>query len=264
MTIFVTTSVYALAKRLGLEQADREFAKQVENPTGTSLGVARVIARLRKLDDLGLRVDLGVGTAAKMRSRMADYAWKSGADVWCSIDDDVDATQETLEHALAVVRATRGVVTVPYLLRRPSGEEVASCDLVEPVLVRVVAGVHVARSNVGGFGLVFVHRAALELVRRDGGAPMFTDIDDDNSTRPALFAELVGRGGRWYGEDWSFFLRCPRQVQIDALLDGVTNHDGRVMPCGELLNLPRPMYEGETTGVDDDANQTGPVGDAGA
>ena len=244
--IFVTTSVYALAKRVGLEAADREFAKQVENPGGTSLGCARVIARLRKLDDLGLRVDLGVGTAAKMRSRMADYAWRSGAEVWLSIDDDVDATKETLEHALAVVRHTRGVVTVPYLLRRPSGDEVASCDLVEPVLVRVVAGAHVARSQVGGFGLVLTHREALERVRRDGGAPTFTDLDDDGSSRPALFAELVGKGGRWYGEDWSFFLRLAGAgVQVDALLDGVTNHDGRVMPLGALLDLPRPMFDAE-------------------
>ena len=242
MTIFVTTSVYALAKRLGLEAADREFSKQVQNPTGTSIAAARVIARLRLLDDLGLRVDLGVGTAAKMRSRMADYAWKSGADVWCAIDDDVDATQPTLENALRVVRQTRGIVTVPYLLRRPSGEEIASCDLAEPPLVRVVAGVHVARSQVGGFGLVFVHRDALELVRRDGGAPLFTDLDDDGSSRPALFAELVV-GDRWIGEDWSFFARVPRAVQVDALLDGVTNHDGRVMPLDALLTLPRPRWE---------------------
>lgn len=245
MTIFVTTSVYALAKRVGLEAADREFAQQVQNPSGTSLGCARVIARLRRLDDLGLRVDLGVGTAAKMRSRMADHAWKSGAEVWCSIDDDIDATADTLEAALRVVKQTRGVVTVPYLLRRPNGEEVASCDLADPLLVRVIAGAHVARSNVGGFGLVFVHREALELVRRDGGAPIFTDLDDGGEARPALFAELVGAGGRWYGEDWSFFLRCPRQVQIDALLEGITNHDGRVMPCGELVNLPRPTFEPE-------------------
>lgn len=245
MTIFVTTSVYALAKRVGLEAADREFAKQVQNPTGSSLGCARVIARLRHFDELGLRVDLGVGTAAKMRSRMADYAWKSGAEVWCAIDDDIDATSDTLAAALRAVRETRGVVTVPYLLRRPDGDVVASCDLVEPPLVRVVAGVHVARSNVGGFGLVFVHRDALELVRRDGGAPMFTDLDDDGSSRPALFAELVSKGGRWYGEDWSFFLRCPRQVQIDALLEGHTNHDGRGFPCEQLLNVPRPMFERE-------------------
>ena len=246
--IFVTTSVYALAKRLGLEAADREFSRQVQNPTGSSLGCARVIERLRKLDDLGLRVDLGVGTAAKMRSRMADYAWKSGADVWCSIDDDIDATVETLGNAMDVVRHTHGVVTVPYLLRRPGGDEVASCDLVEPVLVRVVAGgVHVARSQVGGMGLVFTHREALERVRRDGGAPTFVDLDDEGSpSRPALFAELVGKGGRWYGEDWSFFLRLAAAgVQIDALLDGVTNHDGRVMPLGALLDLPRPMFDAE-------------------
>lgn len=249
--IFVTTSVYALAKSLGLEAADREFSRQVENPTGTSLGCARVIARLRKLDDLGLRVDLGVGTAAKMRSRMADYAWKSGADVWCSIDDDIDATAETLAAAVDVVRHTRGVVTVPYLLRRVSGDEVASCDLVEPVLVRVVAGgVHVARSRVGGMGLVFTHREALERVRRDGGAETFVDLDDAGGgaapSRPALFAELVGKGGRWYGEDWSYFLRLAAAgVQIDALLDGVTNHDGRVMPAGALLDLPRPAFDAE-------------------
>lgn len=245
MAIFITTSVYALAKQHGFKEADRLFGLMVQHPDGSSLACARAIARLRHLDEVGIRVDMGVGTAAKMRSRMADYAYehRDRCDVWCALDDDCEATLETFRDALKVVRATRGIVTIPYLLRRPEDQsECLSCSLVEPPLVRVVEGVHVTRSKVGGFGLVLVHRDALELVRRDGGADWFTDLDDGGKRRPALFAELQAHD-RWYGEDWSFFLRVPRVVQVDALLEGISHHEGRVLPLHRALELPRPKFE---------------------
>jgi hypothetical protein len=245
MGIFVTTSVYALAKQHGFEEADRLFSKQVENPDGSSLAAARSIARLRHLDDVGIRVDMGVGTAAKMRSRMADYAWQSRerCDVWAALDDDCEATLETFRLGLKLVRATKGIVTIPYMLRRADDQsECLSCTMIEPALVTVVAGVHCARTKVGGFGLVLTHRDALEAVRRDGGAAWFTDLDDGGKSRPALFAELQAND-RWYGEDWSFFLRVPRSVQVLALLEGVSHHEGRVLPLHRALELPRPKFE---------------------
>jgi hypothetical protein len=245
MGIFVTTSVYALAKQMGFAAADHEFKKQVDNPNGASLACARAIRRLRELDELGLRVDMGVGTAAKMRSRMADYAWdaRERCDVWCALDDDCEATLDTFQMALKVVRHTKGIVTIPYMLRRAEDQsECLSCALVEPPLVRVVAGVHVTRSKVGGFGLVLTHRDALERIRKDGGAPWFSDLDDGGRSRPALFAELQAND-RWYGEDWSFFLRVPAGVEVDALLEGVSHHEGRVLPLHRALELPRPTFE---------------------
>ena len=245
MGIYVTTSVYALAKQHGFSEADKRFSQMVAEPNGSSLACARAIARLRHLDELGLRVDMGVGTAAKMRSRMADYAWQNRerCDVWAALDDDCEATLETFQKGLTLVRATKGIVTIPYMLRRAEDQsDCLSCSLVEPPLVTVVAGVHCARSKVGGMGLVLTHRDALELIRRDGGAPWFHDLDDGGAKRPALFAELQSND-RWYGEDWSFFLRVPPAVQVLALLEGVSQHEGRVLPLHRALELPRPTFE---------------------
>jgi hypothetical protein len=231
--VCVTVSAYALGKRLGLERAMRELERQIQAPDKESLPAARCIARLRRFADLVVRADTGGTLLGQVRSRHAHEAWRVGADVWISIDDDVEATTPTLRDMLeAVSSALPRIVVAPCVLRA-DGRSVVNIDIPRIVTTErfLSSGAKLRPIRAAGFALVAMNRAALEAVREACEHLRFQDADGEQ--RIALFHdELVG--GEWLSEDLAFFRRVPKHVTVEALLTGYTSHAGQPLSLEEV------------------------------
>jgi hypothetical protein len=231
-TVFVTMSAYALGRKLGLEGAMAELNRQIDEPSDRCLPGIRTIARLRTLCDVALRLDTGGSVLGKVRSRHFCAALESGADLWISVDDDVEATIGTLANMLqAVWGLVPRIVIAPCIIR---GVESGPVQHVNVDLPRIVTtertmpgGARLRPCKGGGFGLVALNRFALiEIAQRH---PELEYRDDDGAQRLGVFHdELVN--GQWFNEDLSFFRRVPETVFVEALLTGVTSHDGEALP----------------------------------
>lgn len=249
--IFVSLSVYSLAKELGPDNAvaevHRQLAAAATDQVEDYLPAVKVIARLRLLDSVALRIDAGATVIAKARSRAFHSALFENveADVWISVDDDVDATKQTLEWLVEAVRERQTgaelervpgprICLAPYLLRNSKTQvETLSVDLPQVFMHRHLSGGgRVRTATSGGFGLVALNRAAIEAIARHWGnaAPLESLHwrDDDGKNKLAIFREELS-DGRWYGEDLSFFRRVPRGVDVEALCTGITSHAGEVL-----------------------------------
>ena len=106
-------------------EAAAEFLRQAtrsEIDTATDandLPAARCVRRLRRLADVALLHDAGGTSIGIARSRQFTMALETGADVWLSIDDDLDASSETLTHLLGALDPEQAqIVIVPYWLRQ--------------------------------------------------------------------------------------------------------------------------------------------------
>ena len=239
MKVHVTTSSYMLGKLLGIERAMAELQHQLEDTTSESLPSIRTIARLRELTPLELRMDTGGTVIAKVRSRHFHSAFESGADAWVSVDDDVEATLETLDHLLGAVATLRPVIcTAPVIKRGIASRKEIDVTGAGQIASEVVSfsgrygNGAVVRIADGGFGLIAINRAAMnEIVKyfdahvdyHNQDFKLFRD--DDDVAKRAVFREII-REGKWYGEDLSFFRRVPEHVDIVALIKGHTAHDG--------------------------------------
>lgn len=236
--ICASVAFYALAKQHGAEQAKALVRAQLTNTDDTSLPSIRTIARLRELDDVQLWTDFGGSATGKMRSRAAHAAWKSGASVWVSCDDDVEAPGETLRDLLAAVEGDEPAVCLAPYFQRASN--VVSVGLELGFLrTRILpsGGLSVPCLG-GGFGLVAVNRAALALLVELCRVPEFTFIDDDGAEKRALFIEAIA-DGKWWGEDLSFFRRLPADVRLECLMTGQTAHEGHVLDLSTLAEQER-------------------------
>jgi len=233
--VVVTLPAYTIGKALGVEEGMRELARQIETPDAKSLPAVRTIARLRTLCDLTLRIDTGGTQLPHVRSRHAHDAWELGAEVWFSVDDDNEATTDTLRDMLEAVRGdTPRIVIAPYIIRgapTQGGTLVTVCVELPRIITserRLPNGARLRPITKGGFGLIAINRAALAAVREQCAHLVYLDHDDVE--RLALFhAEIVDR--LWLSDDFAFFSHVPPHVQIEALLTGHTVH------AGEALNL---------------------------
>jgi hypothetical protein len=239
MKVYVTTSSYMLGKLLGIEGAMAELQHQCEDTTSESLPCIRTIARLRELTPIELRIDTGGTVIAKVRSRHFHSAFESGADVWVSVDDDVEATLETLDLLLGAVHTLKPVICTAPVIKRGianrkdidvSGAGQIASE-VPSLSGRYGKGATVRIAN-GGFGLIALNRAAMNAIvvhfdalAEHGEWEYRLFRDDDDIVKRALFREAIWEG-KWYGEDLSFFRRVPEQVDIVALIKGHTAHDG--------------------------------------
>lgn len=256
--ICVTVSIYALVRELGAEAALAEFQRQLKEPLDPStLPAVRFVTRLRGVaGDVALHVDVGGSAVAKMRSRSAHVAYCTGAEVWMSVDDDVECTFETCKALYDAVQGdTPRVVIAPCWLRRSTGGigaetiNVAFDDDAYSKARVLSEGVACWPAIAGGFGLVATNRAALERTLRANTQLAYRD--DDGETRIGLFYEDLS-AGRWWGEDLSFFRRLPSEVVVEVLASGYTAHAAMVLDCKTIgeqtrMNLLgfRPVIEAE-------------------
>jgi hypothetical protein len=252
--ICLTVSLYGLVREHGAEEALALFQRQLENPLDpAALPCARAITRLRGVDEIVVHADIGASATPKMRSRAAHAAFVSGADLWVSIDDDVEATFETMQ---ALVEACRSeprplVVFAPCWLRgKVHGDERHMVECINaafeadaPTQARILpsSGARCFPAVAGGFGLVAMTRATLEHALATNTHLSFRD--DDGEERVGLFHEDLA-DGRWWGEDLSFFRHLPPDVRIEALATGHTAHAGMVLDLSTLTEHTRMRLEG--------------------
>lgn len=254
--IYASTMVYALGRALGHERAIarvRELAAVGDDEISPvrmgepEVPAARVLGRLRELDDVTQHIDAGATCIGKARSRAMDGALQSKADVWVSVDDDVEADVDTLNALVTMARHSRGICLAPCLLRR---------DDRQIVNVHLEAGpfraggefsglaiddeqIRTAPATWGGFGLVALHRQALECVSVECVTEGDIFTDDDGLTKVAAFHELIV-DGEWFGEDRSFFEHLEHDdVPVNVLLVGSTTHAGRRLECRDTLTMDR-------------------------
>jgi len=230
--VYASCSSYALGCVLGPYEASRAISVAVADVKQAEIipGVA-VLRKLRELAELELRVDGGATQIAKCRSRHFDAALKSDAELWFTVDDDIDATLPTLALLLeAVSDDAPRVCFAPYLQR---GTDKVLVTWPEVTSERRLQGGRVRSALYGGFGLVVVNRPAMHLVARD--APTFFDAVGDEVPKSAAFLETITKEGYWLGEDFAFFERARRAgVIVEALVDGRVQHAGATLDLSTL------------------------------
>jgi hypothetical protein len=239
--LFVSLFPYTYAKLSGFawtEVQQRELAHCAESrwPDFRTLGqVGRLVPELAQ--EVHAYVD-GSTLITKARSRAAGFFLRSPADVWLTVDDDIEADAATLRKLVLTARATRGVVGVPYVLRdgRALSFEFATLD---PTRVHASGEVWTYLAEGGiGFGLVAMHRRAIERMA-EGAAWVGTREEGF----PALFLEAIGtnqgtRRHEWVGEDYYFSRGChARDVPMCLLCDVAVSHAGHVCRLTRELEL---------------------------
>lgn len=252
--LFVSSQFYALGRQLGLARAMRTIQLQIDKPDLQSEPAVRTIARLRSIEPIQLRVDTGAVCIGKTRSRTFHDAYEvmrlnPDCDVWLAIDDDCEATSDTLRAMLATVRTSRGICIAPFLLRQGSSETKPrlSVEIPRAAVANVLSESRLMGRQVqvegspfeaivipcprrtngtpigGGFGLVALHRQAMQDIAANNTHMLW--LDDDGHPKLAVFHEILA-GDRWLGEDLSFFARVPPHVEVEILVTGHTSHAG--------------------------------------
>lgn len=231
--IAVATWTYGLGKELGFVEATAEFQRQLAAPDWESLPCVRVITRLRGLDELSLYHDAAASNMGKARSRAFHAARKADADVWICVDDDVEADLSTLTALLVAVSGDVPRMCIAPCITR--GSNLVNVALEPGGVPRPLPGARTLPARRGGFGLVAINRAALDLLESSYRGLTFDD--DDGESKLALFLELLD-DGMWLGEDVAF---CHRAflcgVQLEALVEGVTVHSEARLDLAEVPGL---------------------------
>jgi cellulose synthase/poly-beta-1,6-N-acetylglucosamine synthase-like glycosyltransferase len=241
--LFLSTMLYAAAKRLGYQEASQELFRQVTklDPTSDSSGIpaAVTLARAAALEPATLNVNAGATVIGKARSLAAAEFLASDADVWLSVDDDVVVSQDALVPLIEQCRVEPCLAVVPCLLRNSS-----SAPNPKPV-INLVAGAVALQAQLGpyklesvdagGFGCFAVSRAvvaaAAELV---GAAGDF--LHDGRLFRRLFFDELIDR--HWVTEDLAFCRRV-RELgfRLWAVRTGYSIHAGQRLDLATLEAL---------------------------
>lgn len=263
MKLFCTSPCYVLGKELGPVEGLAEAQRQLQAPDRESLQCIRTLTRLATLADCQVRIDTGGTLIGKVRSEHFHDALNSDADAWVTVDDDVECTLETLDYLLGAVWDNQPrVVTAPCIMR--VGEE-RRADVQFPAIVQTREfpsftgkSLKLGRATAvrfGGFGLVAMNRAAMRAFEAHWAGFVYVDHD---VTRIAAFHEIRDlevvedlkgedehREWRWYGEDFSFWIRCRAAgIITEALVRGITFHAGHALNLNDLdLQFDRERLE---------------------
>jgi hypothetical protein len=241
--IYVSLSSYLAGRLLGPERGAAELNAILGAASGNDsqwFPALRTLRRLRQLTDMELRLDTGATCIGKSRSRHFTAAVDSKCTAWLTIDDDVEASLETLGWLLAAVDDDEPRICIaPCLLRDGKTANVEWTELYSVRRVDHAMFPHgqARRARRGGFGLVAMNRGALDRIAANN--PRTWRDDNDGEMKWWVFAEtqVVGRASelRWLGEDLSFFeTAVPSGVVIEALSTGETMHAGYGLDFGEL------------------------------
>lgn len=238
--IVVSLLTYELGKALGIDGAAHEISLQLSGEClpGDELAAVRTIQRLRSLDELMIYHGAST-TLPKARSRAAHAALQaSAADLWVTIDDDVETDLDTLARLIAIAR-TGAVAVLPCAVRSTARDHRINV-VWNGALVQVEQGVSSRAVVRGGCGLMIVPRSALELVIEDYRSEL-SYRDDDGETRVAIFSQMfAGEPGEriWLGEDYSFCERLRASgIAVAAPVDGKSIHDDVILDLRDAAAL---------------------------
>jgi|WetSurMetagenome_2_1015567.scaffolds.fasta_scaffold10210_4 hypothetical protein len=242
MRIAFATLCYGMGKVFGAGKGSQMVHAMIAHQRVGNLPVPESVQTVHGLEALGVGeigcyVDTGASHLGKARCRALHWGIESGAPVWIACDDDVTATNGTLRALLAALDTdTPRAVAVPCALRQAavdspildgSGRQQVNIDLasinVHPTgepCVGDLMPIHRA-----GFGLVGVNRAALDIIK-NSDVERFIDVD--GVKRTTMFRDVF-EGGRWWGEDLSFWMRLhdlSASIERWALVEGESVHAG--------------------------------------
>ena len=245
--IFATCYPGEIAKLLGPEEWPEAVKKELANLSASTVPGIRTLGRLQHLcakhdlaSSLHIVLDGITRPIAKARSRSAGAFLRSDADVWVTVDDDIEVDTRVLANLVSVARITEAVVAAPYLLKayaprkevRLSYRKAVGDVLVNRVVVADGAPVRCARADRIGFGIVAIARHAVELL--DGMVPR---VNEDGESFPALFQDAV-EGHAWVTEDFFFSSLCEKaHIPIRLLLEHPVWHAGLSMQLSDKLEV---------------------------
>lgn len=223
--LFVSTFPYALIKNAralgqieGGPEAETALIMRHERMRAESPWPCyKTVASLEQVEPVILCSDAS-GSISQSRSRMAGRFLRlfGQCDVWATVDDDIEASEETVRRLVVACRASSGIVTVPYLLR--DGRTASISGLRK----NPAQALWTAAST--GMGLVAIHRSVLTALA--DVAPRA--IDDKGLRYPALFLEFIDEWLGWLGEDIAFCRRVAEaRIPIHVLTDAPIVHAGR-------------------------------------
>lgn len=262
--IFVSTSLYALARKLGLEPAAAEFMRQVQAaaqelgeperavifkpgpPAPVFVPAAYTVARCAWLGEVEINVNAGATVIAKARSLASHAFLESTCDVWVTVDDDVEVSLDALTTMVSQCKAEPSIVVAPCLLRDTLTANIAEGRVAFET--QAPNGGRLQRIESGGFGCVALSRGALEAVIKAGDWPRSREAleavvksdwpgqwweHSDGVKRRVLFRDEID-GGRWFTEDTAFFRNVPASVAVYAVRTGETVHNGQRLDLATL------------------------------
>lgn len=234
MRAYITISSYVLGRVYGPKLAANILTEMVTLPPGSTqmpLPGCNTIRTLWQIlqkagEEASLHADGGGSHIAKTRSRHFSAAYTAGADVWITVDDDVEADEKCLAAMLLLLDSKEPrIVGAPCLMR-----DTDTANFEEAAITRPTQHFPVRHREIVaiGTGLLGVNRAALE--RLASTVPLLSDVNGGKLY--PVFAEMLN-GRQWYGEDISFCHRAKSAgIPILACLAGTTQHD-----AGPKLNL---------------------------
>lgn len=219
MSLFASTFMYSACKLVGTDNWPAWLAGSLQNLSASDWPAFKTLAHLRAVEAYKLHVDAST-YIDRARCVAAARFLESGADVWLTVDDDLEAHAEVLYALVNMCRERRGGIAVPYVnrdgqsmtFRKVSGPTIA-CG---PGLLRRVDRV--------GFGLVALHRDLVTKIA--ASVPHFRESDLSALSCPALFVNGVD-DGVWMGEDYSFSKLCEDAGHpLHVLLEAPAAHAG--------------------------------------
>jgi hypothetical protein len=142
--------------------------------------------------------------------------------------------KDGVEKTLRACRATRGIASVPTLLRGGNGMCFGHVPF-DASKVEEVDGVSLFPIEKTGMGLVAIHRDVLEAMTPH--VYEVTNGEPDGMRFHAYFTETIANS-TWVGEDYNFCnLACNLGFRVDLVLDVEATHAGRTCKLGKDLFL---------------------------
>lgn len=253
--IFVSTSLYVLARKLGLNAAGGEFMRQVQAaaqelgepdrpvilkpapPAPVFVPAAYTVARCAWLGEVQINVNAGATVIAKARNIAAHAFLESKCDVWVTVDDDVEVSLDALTTMVSQCRAEPSIVVAPCLLRDSLTANISESRVAFET--KAPNGGKLQRIESGGFGCVAMSRGlfqAMDLESKMSNrlTPFWEDAD--GVRRRVLFRDEID-GGKWFTEDTAFFRHVPASVGRYAVRVGETVHNGQRLDLATLEAL---------------------------
>jgi hypothetical protein len=223
--IYASCFAYILRHVVGADAWEGVLERELRNLSLSTVAGFRTIGSVA-MPGIKCRVSVHAGSSiARSRSMAAgQFLSYDECDVWLSCDEDVLGDGTTTARLIAAARATRGVVSAPCWLRlsKDKPPKLNFTMLSDPHVTPCTdVGLLVSGDSLRtGFGLVAMHRSAIERMAKDVPWP-----EDEQGRYPALFAEMVGE--RWIGEDFAFSVRAHKaDVPISLLANVTTDHAG--------------------------------------
>lgn len=249
--IFVSTSLYAMARRLGLQGASSEFMRQVQaaaeelgeperpaifKPPAAApvfVAAAYTIARCAWLGEVQININAGATVIAKARTLAAHAFRESKCDVWVTCDDDVEVSLDALATMVSQCKKEPSIVVAPCLLRDTLTANIEPSSIAFET--KAPSGGRLQRIQSGGFGCVAMSRDVLEAVY--DASPALCWTDQDGVSRRVLFRDELDGRGHWFTEDTAFFRRVPARFGRWAVRTGETVHSGQRLDLDKLEAL---------------------------